>query len=127
MRGCGTEDEDTAKPVLGGHHPLQVSAKAAAYGSHQVYQAGAAGHAGVLSVAPLLVSAATGGLLTWDGFGHSQRSFAPRRAGKQMELSSHSYEAYHLSGTFSSRSQIYRHKSNENRTENGEKQKLLNS
>lgn len=26
-----TEEEDTAEPMLGGHHPLQVSAKAAAH------------------------------------------------------------------------------------------------
>ena len=78
----------------------------------------------MLSVAPLLVSAATEGLLTWDSFGHSQRSFAPRRAGKQMELALPRYQVYHLSGTFSSPAQIYRHKSNKNRKEKGGKKEV---
>lgn len=53
-------------------------------------------------------------------------SLAPRRAGKQIELDLPRFQVYHLSGTFSSPSQIYRNKSNENRKEKGEK-KLLNS
>lgn len=81
----------------------------------------------MLSVTPLLVSAATVGLLKWDGFGHSQRSFAWRRAGKQMELALPRYQVYHLGGTFSSPSQIYRHKSNENRKEKRGGGKLLSS
>lgn len=46
------------------------------------FQAGATGRAEVPSLV-LLVSAATVGLITWNGFGHSQRSFALRRVGKQ--------------------------------------------
>lgn len=72
-----------------------------------------------------LFFAAPAGLLTLGGFGCPQRSLALRRSGKQIELALPRFQVYHLSSTFSSPSQIYRHKSNENR-ERGE-EKLLNS
>lgn len=88
------------------------------------FHATAAGHAGVLAGVPLLVFAAPAGLLTWDGFGRPQSHL--HRGELESKWNLPRFQVYHLSGTFSSPSQIYRNKSNENRKEKGEK-KLLNS